>query len=132
MTDKVRFQKFISREDLIANRDAVYVFGDNMTRTGLGGQAREMRYEPNAIGVPTKWRPSMTDDAFFNDEDYDKVVNVLEKDFDAIKVALARGKNVVFPADGLGTGLSQLQTRSPKIFEYIENSIVEIVEYSKR
>ena len=132
MTDKVRFQKFISREDLIANRDAVYVFGDNMTRTGLGGQAREMRYEPNAIGVPTKWRPSMTDDAFFNDEDYDKVVNVLEKDFDAIKVALARGKNVVFPADGLGTGLSQLQTRSPKIFQYIENSIVEIVEYSKR
>lgn len=132
MTDKVRFQKFISREDLIANRDSIYVFGDNMTRTGLGGQAREMRYEPNAIGVPTKWRPSMTDDAFFNDEDYDKVVNVLEKDFDAIKVALARGKNVVFPADGLGTGLSQLQSRSPKIFEYIENSIVEIVEYSKR
>lgn len=132
MTEKVRFQKFISREDLIANRDSVYVFGDNMNRVGLGGQAREMRYEPNAIGVPTKWRSSMTDDAFFTDEDYDKVVNVLEKDFDAIRVALARGKNVVFPADGLGTGLSQLQSRSPKIFKYIENSIVEIVEYSKR
>jgi hypothetical protein len=132
MTNKVKFQKFIYREDLIANRDTVYVFGDNMARKGLGGQAREMRHEPNAIGVPTKWYPSMTDDSFFNDSDYEKVVEVLKKDFVSIKDALQSGKKIVFPADGLGTGLSQLQSRSPKIFAYIENSVIEIVELSKR
>lgn len=132
MTSKVKFQKFIYREDLIANRDTVYVFGDNMARKGFGGQAREMRHEPNAIGVPTKWYPSMTDDAFFNDSDYENVVEVLKKDFASIKDAMQSGKKVVFPADGLGTGLSQLPSRSPKIFSYIEKSIIEIVELSKR
>ena len=129
---QVKFQKFISREDLIANRNSVYVFGDNILRCGFGGQAREMRHEPNAVGIPTKWRPSMTDDAFFNDSDYDKVVAILSKDFDSIKDAIECGKNVVFPADSLGTGLSQLQTRSPKIFKYVEDNIIALVEYSKK
>ena len=131
MKGKVEFQKFITREDLFANSDAVYVFGDNMTRTGLGGQARQMRYEPNSIGVPTKWRPSMTDDAFFVDDDFEKIVGTLQEDFEKIKTAIDSGKRVVFPADGLGTGLSQLQQRSPKIYAYIESNIVKLAEYSQ-
>ena len=47
-----------------------YVFGDNMERRGLGGQAGVMRGEPNAIGVPTKWSPSNRPDAYFTDEDW--------------------------------------------------------------
>lgn len=50
----VLHQKFIFREDLQANPDVYYLFGDNVERRGLGGQAKEMRGEPNAIGVATK------------------------------------------------------------------------------
>jgi hypothetical protein len=48
------YQKFIRRQDLRNNRDKFYVFGDNMQRIGYGGQARDMRGEPNAIGAVTK------------------------------------------------------------------------------
>ncbi|SDK47143.1 hypothetical protein [Bradyrhizobium ottawaense] len=61
----VVFQNWITRNDLLDNRDKMYVFGDNVQRTGFAGQAKEMRGEPNAIGVVTKWAPSMQPTAFF-------------------------------------------------------------------
>lgn len=48
-------------ELLRANREKIYVFGDNMKRYGKRGQA-VIRDEPNAFGVATKRHPSM--DAF--------------------------------------------------------------------
>ena len=53
----VIYQKRICRDDLRRNPNAVYIFGDNEARTGLGGQAREMRGEPNAMGIATKRSP---------------------------------------------------------------------------
>lgn len=44
-------QDQIMRRDLLDNQDKLYVFGDNMVRRGFGGQAREMRGEPNAVGI---------------------------------------------------------------------------------
>jgi hypothetical protein len=35
--------KFITSEMLRSERATLFVFGDNMTERGLGGQAREMR-----------------------------------------------------------------------------------------
>ncbi len=54
---KVIRQRIITRAEVRANPDRYYVFGDNMTGTGYGGQAAQMRGEVNAVGVPTKWRP---------------------------------------------------------------------------
>ena len=123
MKGKVIYQERIIREDLANNPKQVYVFGDNMIRVGLGGQAREMRYEPNAVGIPTKWRPSMTDDAFFTDDDFDKVVPSIEIEFQKLTLEINRGKNIIIPKDGIGTGLSQLPRRAPKIYKYIEDGI---------
>jgi hypothetical protein len=67
------FKKFITREYVRESfGTTIFLFGDNMQRTGLGGQAKEMRNEPNAFGVPTKWKPTMQDDAFFTDDDFIK------------------------------------------------------------
>jgi hypothetical protein len=36
--------------------DALFAFGDNLARTGRGGQAAALRGEPNAVGIPTTTR----------------------------------------------------------------------------
>lgn len=126
MSGKVSFQKWIRREDLKNNPKTIYVFGDNMREIGMGGQAREMRGEPNAIGVVTKWSPSMSDAAFFSDNDLGQVKLIINSQFKEIESYLQKGHNVIFPEDGLGTGLSQLPTRAPKILEYIENKIEDL------
>ncbi len=53
----MKYVKYITRTIVQENPDILYVFGDNMTGTGYGGQAAQMRGEVNAVGVPTKWRP---------------------------------------------------------------------------
>jgi hypothetical protein len=109
----IEYQKWITRADLRANPDKVYVFGDNMLRVGLGGQAKEMRGEPNAIGVVTKVRPDMKEDSFFTD--HPAHFGEVAADLAKVWAMLQLGKTVVVPADGIGTGLSQLPQRAPKL-----------------
>ena len=66
---QVIYQHRIYRSDLVENRECFYVFGDNLRREGLGGQAGEMRGEPNAIGVATKHAPGMDDDDFWTHQE---------------------------------------------------------------
>ena len=67
----IEYVDFIERSMLQQRPNDIFIFGDNMIRKGLGGQAREMRGEPNAIGIPTKKFPSMSEASFFTDADVD-------------------------------------------------------------
>lgn len=109
-----------TRADLRANPGTLYVFGDNMTGLGRAGQAAECRGEPNAVGVVTKWRPSNEPEAFFTDADLPKVRFAIQHAYRRLAKHLQAGGDVVFPADGLGTGLAQLPTRAPAIAAYID------------
>lgn len=128
-------QKWIKREDLQANPNVIYLFGDNQLRIGLGGQAKEMRGEPNAIGICTKMSPSefMSDDTLeFNksiiDDDFNRVKNKLAKlntFWDWVKGRVV----VVIPADGLGTGLAELPTRAPKTYKYLCEKLEQLKDF---
>jgi hypothetical protein len=115
----VVFQKWITRQNLRDNPDTFYVFGDNVRRIGYGGQAKEMRGEPNAIGVATKWEPSNRPNAFFNDTLVCK--QQVEMDLMAVQRVLDRRKTVVVPTDGIGTGLARLPFVAPRLNAFIND-----------
>lgn len=123
------FQHRIYRIDLRNNPDVLYVFGDNVDRVGLGGQAGHMRGEPNAYGVATKWVPSMHKSAFFDDADYDRIAKIIDTDFESLFKAALKGKTIIIPADGLGTGLSEMPTRCPKLYQLVRNNIEILKQY---
>lgn len=112
--------KWITRQDLRDNPDTIFVFGDNVAGIGLGGQAKHMRGEPNAYGIPTKWRPSMEETAFFHDKDEE--IKIVMDALEGLLELSNQGYMIVIPKDGIGTGLSKLEEKSPKIFEIIQNS----------
>ncbi len=112
-------QKTLLREVIRANPNTLYVFGDNMARVGRGGQAAECRGEPNAVGIPTKWRPARDAQAYFSDSDYDRVVPAIDAALQRLVAHLEAGGTVVLPKQGVGTGLSELPTRAPKIYAHI-------------
>ena len=115
--------KWTVRADLRNNPEHLFVFGDNMVRKGFGGQAMEMRGEPNAIGVPTKWAPSMSPSAFLTEADLERVKPEIDKAFERLRLHLAGGGTVVLPRDGIGTGLAQLESRAPSIAALIQAHI---------
>lgn len=116
----MRYEKFITRKMMQAEPDTLFVFGDNMARTGFGGQAKEMRGEPNAVGIPTKMLPDHIEEAFFRDQDFERAKVKID---DAFIVLFSHASNnglIVWPIDGIGTGLAELPERAPKIWKYIE------------
>lgn len=109
--------------DLVtSNPNRLFVFGDNCQHKGKGGQA-VIRNLPNTFGIATKRKPSMDFDAFFADEldDFlaiDKDMNMLYQIYQA-KVF----SHIVFPINGLGTGLSNMPKYSPVAFKCLLNRL---------
>lgn len=120
----------VSREDLRRNPGVLYVFGDNLQRAGRGGQAREMRGEPNAVGVATKIAPDMGRYAFFTDDPGDVIAQnrMLDEDMKPLFEHVKRGGIIVWPADGIGTGLSDLPNRSPHTWDYLQQKFAALLK----
>lgn len=117
------FMDLIERRDLRGHRNWLFVFGDNLAGTGRGGQAAECRGEPNAIGIPTKRRPSNDPDAFLADADIAAWRAACEPAFVKIEKALLEGKIVVFPGAGIGTGLARLKQCAPTIWAELQTRL---------
>jgi hypothetical protein len=99
-----------------------------MSKRGYGGQAKEMRGEPNSVGIPTKWTPRMTPEAFFKDEDFPLVMSEINSGFRRILQHLSSGHDVIIPETGIGTSLSKLEEKAPRIFYYIQKCLQRIID----
>ena len=115
-------QSRIYRADLRANPDVLYVFGDNQERWGLGGQAKEMRGEPNAVGVATLAAPG----SFWTEANAINQCRQIDDDMAPLFAAAHVGHLIVFPLDGIGTGLADLERRSPTTFAYLQSRVAEL------
>ena len=118
--------KFIKRSDLREHKDWLFLFGDNLQRKGRGGQAREMRGEPNAVGIITKRLPTYDNDAFLRDSDFEWWSMVIEADFANLRAFLKLGGVLVIPEDGLGTGLADMPHACPKLFAHLQAKLQEL------
>lgn len=93
----------------------LFIFGDNLDRQGIGGQAI-IRGFYNTYGIPTKRRPSMSNTAFFSDkeEEFEAICNSIHDLYIIYRSKVFH--SFVFPEDGLGTGFSDMPSHSPKIY----------------
>ena len=127
MRYRVVRMKWISRSFVREHRDRIFLFGDNLARRGFGGQAAAMRGEPNCVGIPTKKLPSNRDDAFFTDAELEQNKAAINHAFEILfhKISKAE-RTIVMPADGLGTGRAQLESRAPLTFAYLQKCLRDI------
>ena len=122
----VRYEEFISRETVRSQPINVFVFGDNVQRRGTGGQAGEMRGEPNALGIVTKFDPGRGVYSYLSDAAYEQWYPVFRSDIQALRVVLHCGIEVVFPARGIGTGLADVAGRSPRCWDTMFRELSEL------
>jgi len=110
-----------SRDEVKANPDKIYIFGDNTIRRGTGGQA-QIRHNENAFGIATKLFPSNKPDSFMSDSDLQANKDIIDSDIAKIK---DDGRPMVFPKDGLGTGLAKLKEKAPQTYAYLKQRLLE-------
>jgi hypothetical protein len=112
----------IYRQDLQANPNLLYVFGDNEQRVGLGGQAKEMRGEPNACGVATLKAPGQ----FWTEPMTPIQCRVIDADLARVVRHLAGGGHVIWPLEGIGTGLAYLEQSAPSTFRHLQARVAQL------
>lgn len=126
MRCRVMQMKWITRSFVRAHRDHIFLFGDNLARRGFGGQAAQMRIEPNAIGIPTKKLPSNVEEAFFTDSEFEQNKAAIDRAFERLyQMSSTVAQIVVMPSDGLGTGRAQLDRKAPQTFAYLQKQLSE-------
>ncbi len=118
---RIEIREHITREMVRADKNKIFLFGDNLTGRGLGGQAKEMRGEENAVGIPTKKAPSNNPNSFFTDKEFAANKLAIDEAFSKIPP----NKTVVIPKAGLGTGLANMQEKAPDTFAYLNEKLAE-------
>ena len=121
------WHNLIARQLVREHPKDVWLFGDNVYHTGMGGMAAEMRGEPNCVGIPTKIYPHMDENAFFHDCDFDWATKVINNDLALAKQRAAiLGGNIIIPY-GIGRGLAKLPEKSPRIWAYLQERLEELM-----
>lgn len=118
----LRYENRITREMVQAEPDTLWVFGDNLLEQGFGGQAAQMRGEPNAVGIPTKAKPARHPAAYFTDADFIRFWEASLPKLERLRNHLEGGGDVVWPTDGIGTGLAELPQRAPRLWSALERA----------
>lgn len=115
----IREHTTITRSQVQANPDKLFLFGDNSLRKGLGGQAKEMRGEKNVCGIVTKKYPNMGDNAFLTDTEYSaNIVNIMRDVISAFWMYV-NNEYIGLVIPQMGVGLAQLPTRAPKTYAFL-------------
>lgn len=125
----VLFQKVIMRQDARRNPTVLYVFGDNVIHKGFFGQARELRNEPNAVGIRTKYTPNQ----YFAEASAETIAQtrMIDQDMKRLFEHVKHGGIVVWPADGVGSGAARLTIEAPSTFEHLEAKLAALLEVDK-
>jgi len=124
-----RTDKIILRSELKANPATLYLFGDNDIREGLGGQAKEMRGEPNAVGISTKKLPAKTEEAYKSDVDLEKNKKIITEDINKAIAEWNKGKYNKLIIPQIGVGLAELPTRAPETYKFLQQELKRLENY---
>lgn len=117
---------FWTKDDCIKNPHAMFIFDDNDIKRGKRGQA-VIRDCPNAFGIPTKKLPSREVNAYYTDTEFEENKDKIDEAITEItEIYCDLYTTIYYPAEGIGTGLAQLQTCAPKTFEYLNERIYEV------
>lgn len=98
-----KYENFIiTKEFLDKNPNAIFVFGDNIRRTGYGGAAI-LRDHPQTYGFITKKNPDNMDESFYRPESYaiDFLVYAVE-----LQLFIEKNLDKTFYISQLGGGLA--------------------------
>ena len=115
--------KIILRSELKTNPTTLYLFGDNDIRKGLGGQAKEMRGEPNAVGISTKKLPARGNEAYKSDDNLQENKRIITNDINKAITEWNTGKYSRLVIPQMGVGLAELPTRAPETYKFLQQEL---------
>ena len=120
-----------TRNEVENSTDKIFLFGDNTddrlnTHHVPSSTQAVIRGLPNAIGIDTKKDRGTSEGSYFTDANFKEFKKGVDEQLQkAIDRAIAEGKTIVIPEDGIGTGKAGLNTRenAKRCWAYLQNRL---------
>lgn len=110
----------IFNSDIVNNPECFYVYMENEKKEG--GEVYR-RSQPNCLPVTIKKAPSMSAEAYWNDDEYAISIIKIQKEIDKVREILDKGGTVIIEENFLsGEANSPMSSQCPMIKENILNS----------
>jgi hypothetical protein len=124
------FKGFWTREEVSKETDKIFLFGDNTndrvkTKHIPTSTQAIIRGLPNALGIDTKKDRGTSNNSYFSNNDFDIFKTHVDEQ---IQFALDSGLTIVIPEDGIGTGKAQLNEKAPKLAEYLNSKLEDLIQ----
>ena len=113
-----------ARNDVQYTPTSLFVYGDNLVKSGRGGQA-VIRDFNNTACIPTKKIPNFQAASYMTDGEYDMNMNAIVNSIIHVINESQKYEIVYFPRDGLGSGLAKLNITAPATYEMLNFLILE-------
>lgn len=121
MTEVLTIPWHIQRSYIVAHRELTFLFSTNVFKMSYLGQAFFAQGEPNAFGIPVRFRFCKSDNSsYFSDSIFESMTKQI---IDEAFADVPRTQPII-PFHGIGNGQSELKTRAPRTYAYIHAQIL--------
>ena len=101
------------KDDIITNKDAVWVYTENEEQTGGGETIEFMRSIENCH--PLMVRQHHGKDGFYKEDNLLRTIQVIERYFNSLFIKIKQGKLAIMPTIEINEAMIELEKNAPSL-----------------
>ena len=109
------------KDDIIANRDAVWVYTENEEQNGGGEITEFMRSAENCH--PLIVRQHHGKDGFYKEDNILRTTQVIERYFNSLFIKIKQGKLAILPTIDINEAMTELEKNAPSLHSLFVKNI---------
>ena len=101
------------KEDILSNKDAVWVYTENALKRGGGEMIEWMRSNDNCHSLVT--RETIGEDGYFKEDNIVKTTRIIRDDFHSLQLKIRQGKLAIMPSVDIDKAIIELEKNAPTL-----------------
>ena len=115
------------KDDIVSNRDAVWVYTDNELREGGGEMKEFMRGIENCHALIT--RETTGKDGYFREDNIERKKRTIQNHFNALQIRIKHGKLAILPSIEINEPIIEMDKHAPILSETFKKGVETINKF---
>ncbi len=115
------------KDDIISNRDAIWIYTDNELREGGGEMKEFMRANENCHTLIT--RETIGKDGYFREDNIERKKRIIQNYFNALQIRIKQGKLAILPTIEINEAIIEMDKHAPILSETFKKCIETINKF---
>ena len=101
------------KEDILSNKDVVWVYTENELKKGGGEMMEWMRSNEDCHSLIT--RETIGEDGYFREDNIVKTTRIIRDDFHSLQLKIRQGKLAIMPSVDIDKAMIELEKNAPTL-----------------